>query len=489
MGHMGSHTFQIRQAFASGLLVYLCMFAFQCKGSLESAAKASARDWGRVSLVPSSRGASIPTTYLGISHEWTNVEELNHGGTYQRLLEDLTAYGGGPLVLRVGGGSTDKQYQPPSQTVFDSLKTLHDETGMLFIFGINWKHRDITLARNQMEAIKAKMPTGSVLSIELGNEPNFYDWVDGKPNRDWMSCCFVNDWAAFARQLSCPGNFSTCVHHQLAGPAWGHVNMRPRTMDWYLKFNNFWLNLVTVHWYQATRETSSTVENLLDEEPLRAEMKNLRQLVEISSRSGISNSLAAALWTLDGAFEVASTGAVGINLHWGDGLSLYAALLRQSSGSSIVKPPYYAYLMFQMALGQGVSFIANPVVEAGSNPLVKVWPLVDNKSGAVRVVLINKHKSKPAGVAIRLVAAAGEQYADGKVIRMLGKKGLADQWGVSLGGMTYKIGGAVKGAPAGEVVKGQTVSETTDRRRSGTVWKYPVRLPAGSAALVVIPRK
>jgi hypothetical protein len=99
------------------------------QATMRSAAKSTASDWGVVTLIPSSRGAAIPSTYLGISHEWTNVEELNHGGTYQQLLEDLTAYGGGPLVLRVGGGSTDKQYQPPSQAVFDSLKTLHDETG------------------------------------------------------------------------------------------------------------------------------------------------------------------------------------------------------------------------------------------------------------------------------------------------------------------------------------------------------------------------
>jgi hypothetical protein len=219
--------------------------------------------------------------------------------------------------------------------------------------------------------------------------------------------------------------------------------------------------------------------------PLRvAEMNSISN----SGHRGVSNSLAAALWTLDGAFEVAAAGAVGINLHWGDGLSLYAALLRQSSGSSIVKPPYYAYLMFQMALGQGVSFISNPVIQTGSNRLVKVWPLVDNKTGGVRVVLINKHKSNPAYVAIRVAAAGGEQYADGKVIRMLGKQGLTDQWRVSLGGMTYKIGGAMKGTPAGELVKGQ-VLDKINQEKSGTVWKYPVTLPPGSAALLVIPRK
>lgn len=36
-----------------------------------------------------------------------------------------------------------------------------------------------------------------------------------------------------------------------------------------------------------------------------------------------SRPAAAALWTLDGAFEVAAAGAVGVNLHQGAGQNLY----------------------------------------------------------------------------------------------------------------------------------------------------------------------
>lgn len=42
-----------------------------------------------------------------------------------------------------------------------------------------------------------------------------------------------------------------------------------------------------------------------------------------SGRLGVSNVFAAALWTLDGAFEVAASGAVGVNLHQGAGQNLY----------------------------------------------------------------------------------------------------------------------------------------------------------------------
>jgi hypothetical protein len=34
-----------------------------------------------------------------------------------------------------------------------------------------------------------------------------------------------------------------------------------------------------------------------------------------SGREGVSNVFAAALWTLDGCFEVVAAGAVGVNLH------------------------------------------------------------------------------------------------------------------------------------------------------------------------------
>jgi hypothetical protein len=85
--------------------------------------------WATVAVDPTVTGAAIPSSFLGISHEWTNVEELNHGGSYLQLLQDLTAYGSGPLVVRVGGGSTDKLTTVPPQSTWVALKQLHEATG------------------------------------------------------------------------------------------------------------------------------------------------------------------------------------------------------------------------------------------------------------------------------------------------------------------------------------------------------------------------
>lgn len=43
-----------------------------------------------------------------------------------------------------------------------------------------------------------------------------------------------------------------------------------------------WLGLTTVHWYKAAREQGDTVHTLLEESPLRSEMANLKNLVDVS---------------------------------------------------------------------------------------------------------------------------------------------------------------------------------------------------------------
>jgi len=108
-------------------------------------------------------------SFLGISHEWVDVSELVDPEAIQ-LLKDLAAYGTGPLVLRVGGGSTDLQKQVPDGSVWDTLRQLNQEIGMKFILGVNFEAGNWELARQQVEAIRKELPGDSVLGLELGNE-------------------------------------------------------------------------------------------------------------------------------------------------------------------------------------------------------------------------------------------------------------------------------------------------------------------------------
>lgn len=77
----------------------------------------------------SARGLMIPDSFLGVSHEWLAVEELVNRREYLQVLKDLSNYGAGPQILRIGGGSTDLQRFVPNATVWKALTTLHKEAG------------------------------------------------------------------------------------------------------------------------------------------------------------------------------------------------------------------------------------------------------------------------------------------------------------------------------------------------------------------------
>lgn len=64
--------------------------------------------------------------------------------------------------------------------MWDSLNKLHAATGVKFIVGLNLEAGDAELTKRQMAAAEAKLTPGSVLSFEIGNEPNFYEHKDGR---------------------------------------------------------------------------------------------------------------------------------------------------------------------------------------------------------------------------------------------------------------------------------------------------------------------
>lgn len=66
-------------------------------------------------------------------------------------------------------------------------------------------------------------------------QPNFYVNKRGRSGNDYIKCCFIDDWNYFARELSCPNGPSSCSNGQFTGPVWGHVNMFPTTMNWFLQ--------------------------------------------------------------------------------------------------------------------------------------------------------------------------------------------------------------------------------------------------------------
>lgn len=125
--------------------------------------------------------------------------------------------------------------------------------------------------------------------------------------------------------------------------------------------------------------------------PLRvAEMNTISN----SGRRGVSDAFAAALWTLDGSFEIAQNGGVGVNFHQGAGQNLYAAIIRWYDADNKLRPPqlrppFYGILLFQQAVRGGSRLMTNgglTEVKGGATKVLKVWPLMDNNDQELRCV-------------------------------------------------------------------------------------------------------
>ncbi|KAF6263669.1 hypothetical protein COO60DRAFT_1698710 [Scenedesmus sp. NREL 46B-D3] len=442
----------------------------------------------------------IPQSFLGISHEWTHVEEINNIPGYKDIIRLLTSYGSGPFNIRVGGGSTDKQAYVFPQYVYDALRQVHEETGAQYIMSVNFEEGDVELARAQLKMAKDNLPAEAIVATEIGNEPNFYEGTQRNMTAlQYVRCCFVSDWAAMARALACPcGTSDCCEYGQFAGPVWGHVNVFPTTLKWFLDVSNRFVRMTTVHWYKATRETYNTPVTLLEEAPMRKEMDNLRALVQTSKgygiplrvaesntisnsgRVGVSNVFAATLWTLDGSFEVAATGAVGINFHQGSGQNLYTSILRWYNNNQlsppVLRPPFYGMVMFQQAVGAGSQLLGQTQISGDASDF-KVWPLMDVNTSELRFVLLNKHPSR-AGTQVIRINHGGGYNAPAVVTRLVarGEDPLSATSGITLGGYYYAVGGVQMGADASEIVP--------DGKDASGFTRWEVYMPPGSAALV-----
>lgn len=454
-----------------------------------------------VNLDLSSQGATIPQSFLGLSEEWTAIDLFGATAEYIKILKDLTQYGTGPLIIRVGGGSTDSMTTCPPASTYQSMAALNSNMGAKFILSINFESYNLALSRQELQAGRTQMPQGSVVTYELGNEPNYYTGKNGTSNgSQYVQCCYVSDWSHFSMWLSCPNGASSCVNGQFAGPQWGHIFMTPASMDWFISSSRPYLSSTDVHWYTATAQAASTAASLLNETMTRTAMANLDQLIAVSKKynlglrigesntisnsgkAGVSDAFAAALWSLDSTFEAAAAGAIGMHFHQGNGGAYYSAVLRPKGPNGqllppVVRPQWYGFLMFQQAVRTGSRFV-NKQISSPTN-MIKVWPVQDLKDGSLRIIIINKTPDTPATVTVTVPSS---QYGTATLTRLQAAGGLAATSGVTLGGMSYIPGTASEGGTR------QLESVVRVLQKASGSLDYTVPMPAGSAALLTVPQ-
>jgi hypothetical protein len=457
----------------------------------------------------------IPASFLGFSQEWPWVNSLT-GSEHIFSIFDLLRNGKrDPLILRIGGVDGDagydgifnpehKDYNDPYSIMKRSsmantsseVVLLKNRVGFRFIATVNLANRNPALAQTQADMLRSSLGD-SLLSLEIGNEPNYYRGhvPEYWPNSESFYSDIVTEFESFTKSLACQKN--------CAGPAWGWIGLNPDMMRNYLRRTAGKLNFVTVHYYKSAYKPNQpgndTAETLLQDTDviskwIRPQVKVSREFgvplrisesnaVSGGGQDGVSNSFAAALWTLDTCLSMAAEGVAGIDFHQGS--YRYAMYERVPRGSGNpedfplyqnyrVQPSFYGMLLFQMA-NRDESDIQQLPLDPGLK--VKAYQLYSQEGG--RTVLLNKDPSQGKSLTLAL-----PPRLKGKALRMIELlapgSDISAKKGITLAGQSYEgWGGATSGAYQETVLIPETGAQGQPT--------ITVQLKPASAVLIMSP--
>jgi hypothetical protein len=449
--------------------------------------------------IKSDTGATLGERFVGISFEKNLLAQppLTKGNLAQ-FLKTL-----GPGVLRFGGNQVDKTFWTSTgekapewglTTVtpadLERLAILIKATGWQLLYGLNLKHKDPARAADEVATAK-RIFGDALLAVEVGNEPNYYS----KEIAGYSPAQYHADYELYRKALAkaAPGV-------GLTGPGGGSA---PSAIEFLTEFARLQqanpehgLEALTTHFYPACARTppTPTMAQLLSGEfrdRIKARIKILvdsakplglkTRLTEANSLTcggvpGVSDRYGSALWIVDQAMLVASSGVTAENFHSniavcggprppGSAYTPFCAAdaTDQAAGKLIPQPEYYGLLLVREA-GTGTF----STVENSDPETLRAHALRAN--GQLKVVLVNLMDPASAGDR-RVTVDLGAKFRKAHFIRMTGPA-LDAATGVTLAGKTVAADGTFPAiTPTPLPVSGSTLKLT---------------LPPGSATLVTL---
>jgi hypothetical protein len=331
---------------------------------------------------------------------------------YRNLVGNLTAYGSGPIIVRIGGNSSDSRKGITNVLPFAEFAKA---VGSHFILGVNLGAGNVDTAVDQTKSFISQMPPNTLDAIEIGNEPEGFIGA-GFRKPPYTSQNYLKDydeWRAKIFPLLPAGT-------RLTGPAWAHYPS-PADAKAFLAAEHSYLYGLSQHSYASGSAGNSCTSGIPFDILLRPETATygptqvksevvlahgynlpvrLDELGAVSScagQDGVSNTFGSALWAIDTMFEYASVGVDGINWYNSNGdldsafefaVGNITDAMKPVSALYLkkVNPLYYGMLFFQVAVGKQAHLLP---VSMSTQENVKTWATVD-AAGVVRLVVINK---------------------------------------------------------------------------------------------------
>jgi hypothetical protein len=417
-----------------------------------------------ISVDRSRPGRAVPSDFLGLSFEVSNLQQIAayaHTGDLVTMLRSL-----GPGELRFGGGSADTRVawtddvtpRPAwASSVVDAddlrqLGALAASSGWHIVLTLNLGHYEPEAAAR--EALAAKAALGGWLEgIELGNEPNAFAQHGLRPE-PWTFTQYDAEVSAYrsAIEAAAPGIplMGPDVSGSAAFESWGlgeAIDQRPAEL--------------TGHHYPlgCEQKPAPSIARLLSPLIRRKEVGSLQRYMAISRQSGIpfrldetnsvscggtsgiSDTFASALWASGYLAQVMSMGVAGINLHGNPAnCNGYAPLCAPTpdglaNGELIAQPEWYALLLAKQLLGDRP--LATIVHRRGAHDLSVSALLAANGSLQCLVVDDDPPGAQPLSVGV----GAGAGFLNASILSLTAPSP-ESLTGIELGGQTVAPDGS-----------------------------------------------
>lgn len=463
----------------------------------------------------------IPRSFLGVSQEYRLIERMTGNArtgvnpVSTGLFAELSRFGGGSPVVRVGGGSTDDawwnpQRRPPPPGVYldlreslvNGLRDFLATTGSKAILGVNLAANDPALMTEWAWVARSVIPRANLAAFEIGNEPDYYPRRTYKDANGNVVPTRGPGWgpAAYREEL---GRFLDAMKAAvpdvpLAGPAVAPEQAWLSSLPALLRRHGDSLGLVTLHRYPLSACPGSprpTTATLLGRPAFASASASIAASVRQARRAGlrvrlgetnsafcggtpgVSNSFAAALWSIDWMFLMAALGVDGVNFHasspnsWPFGFYI-APGGRQAGGAA---PLFYGMLAFAEATANRGRLIRSAYYAKRPrkrSAQIYSWGIWDGKERKVRVLITNKERFLGGTAVVRIPRARGRA-----TLKRLTAPSAAAQSGIRWGGQAVAaptFDGRLEGTPR--------VRRVSGGRRD----RFRIKLPAVSAALLTV---
>lgn len=434
------------------------------------------------------RGPStkLPRSFFGFSVEYPELPIYQRfRPAFERILALLKVQADGPQILRIGGNSADLTYWNPassplpggayvlSQDWFSQLRTLIADSRLRLLLDLNLRNGTAAQARELAQQAVSKLPAGSVIGLEVGNEPDQY-------GHGYSSAAYVRAFKSYDHAVR-----EVAPHMPLLGPA---VTSTDNNFSWLqavVRGDHAELGVLDGHEYPLAACESPgdpgypTVAKILSSRLTAGLAASVKPAVLLAHRAhrafrldetnsvtcgglaGVSDTFSTALWAPDALFSLLTTGLDAVNVHIRP--TKVNGPLAVNGNGFVARPLFYGLLLFRETLSPGGQLLhLNQSGPASAH--LSAWAVRVN-TRAIHLLLINKGNS---AVTARLRLPPSSTVT---LERMRASSARATS-GVTLGGQHLGSDGRLHGT--------SQISPLPVRAGS-----YQVLVPATSAALVI----